>query len=72
MEIKNKNNPNKLSFSIRFIYQYCENVAERPLANKGNSSEIQFETKSWCPVDLTLQDIAHALVEKVLRFKFKN
>lgn len=48
----------------RFIYQYCENVAERSLANKGNSSEIQFETKSWCPVDLTLQDIAHALVEK--------
>ena len=56
---------------FRFIYQYCENVTERALANKENSSkssastEIQFETKSWCPVDLNLQEIAHTLVEKV-------
>ena len=50
---------------FRFIYQYCENVSERPLANKPNASEIQFETKSWCPVDLNLQEIAHALIEKV-------
>ena len=50
---------------FRFIYQYCENVSERPVANKPNASEIQFETKSWCPVDLNLQEIAHALIEKV-------
>ena len=53
----------------RFIYQYCENVTERPLTGKGNgessSSEVQFETKSWCPVDLCLQEIAHSLVQKV-------
>lgn len=49
----------------RFIYQYCENVTEKPLpSSKGNSSEIQFETKSWCPVDLCLQEIAHSLVER--------
>ena len=53
---------------FRFIYQYCENVTERPLgSNKGStsSSEIQFETKSWCPVDLCLQDIASSLVTRV-------
>ena len=51
----------------RFIYQYCENVTEKPLQNNGNGQncEIQFETKSWCPPDLCLQEIAHSLVEKV-------
>ena len=60
---------NNIKIYFRFIYQYCENVTERPIANKSNSSEIQFETKSWCPVDLTLQEIAHALVEKVKPFE---
>ena len=31
-----------------------------------SSTEIQFETKSWCPVDLCLQEIAHSLVQKVI------
>jgi len=50
----------------RFIYQYCESVTERPIAtsNKSNASETHFETKSWCPVDLCLQEIGHSLVEK--------
>ena len=42
----------------RFIYQLCENVKEKP------SGEIQFETKSWCPIDLGLQDLQSSLLEK--------
>ena len=34
--------------------------------------EIQFETKSWCPVDLNLQEIAHTLVEKVWKSKINQ
>ncbi len=44
---------------FRFIYQFCENIKEKP------DGEIQFETKSWCPVDLGLQDISHDLVTQV-------
>ena len=33
----------------RFIYQFCESVQEK------SNGEIQFETKSWCPVDLAIQ-----------------
>ena len=40
----------------RFIYQLCENVKE-------SNGEIQFETKSWCPVDLALQNIQNDLLE---------
>ena len=56
--------------TCRFIYQYCESVTERPIAtnNKSNASETHFETKSWCPVDLCLQEIGHSLVEKVSYF----
>ena len=42
----------------RFIYQLCENVKEKP------SGEIQFETKSWCPIDLGLQDLQSSLLDK--------
>ncbi len=45
--------------TFRFIYQFCENIKEKP------DGEIQFETKSWCPVDLGLQDISHDLVTQV-------
>lgn len=41
----------------RFIYQYCESVCEK-------GGEIQFETRSWCPVDLGLQEIALSLIDK--------
>ena len=56
--------------NLNFIYQYCESVTERPIAtsNKSNASETHFETKSWCPVDLCLQEIGHSLVEKVSYF----
>jgi len=42
----------------RFIYQFCESVKEKP------DGEIQFETKSWCPVDLAIQDIQSGLSDK--------
>merc|ERR1719367_2749513 len=42
----------------RFIYQFCESVQEKP------NGEIQFETKSWCPVDLAIQDIQSGLSDK--------
>ena len=42
----------------QFIYQFCQSVKEMP------SGEVQFETKSWCPVDLGLQDIQQSLVHK--------
>ena len=44
----------------RFIYQFCESVQEKP------NGEIQFETKSWCPVDLAIQDIQSGLSDKFL------
>merc|ERR1719510_653466 len=42
----------------RFIYQFCESVQEK------SNGEIQFETKSWCPVDLAIQDIQSGLSDK--------
>merc|ERR1719367_2256775 len=42
----------------RFIYQFCESVQEK------SNGEIQFETKSWCPIDLGLQDLQSSLLEK--------
>ena len=44
----------------RFIYQFCESVKEIP------NGEIQFETKSWCPVDLAIQNIQSGLSDKFL------
>lgn len=42
----------------QFIYQFCQSVKEK------SNGEVQFETKSWCPVDLGLQDIQQSLVQK--------
>ena len=42
----------------RFIYQFCESVKEK------SNGEIQFETKSWCPVDLAIQNIQSCLSDK--------
>ena len=42
----------------RFIYQFCESVKEK------SNGEIQFETKSWCPVDLAIQNIQSGLSDK--------
>merc|ERR1719510_307658 len=42
----------------RFIYQFCENVREK------SNGEVQFETKSWCPVDLGIQDIQNNIWQK--------
>ena len=47
----------------QFIYQFCQSVKEK------SNGEVQFETKSWCPVDLGLQDIQQSLVQK---FNSKN
>jgi len=43
----------------RFIYQFCESVQEKL------NGDIQFETKSWCPVDLAIQNIQQNLVDNV-------
>ncbi len=43
----------------RFIYQFCESVKQK------GQGEIQFETKSWCPVDLGLQQIQQSLLDKM-------
>ena len=48
-----------MAVTSRFIYQYCESVREKP------NGELQFETRSWCPVDLALQEIARSLVDEV-------
>ena len=42
----------------QFIYQFCQSVKEKA------DGEVQFETKSWCPVDLGLQDIQKYLWQK--------
>ncbi len=43
----------------RLIYQYCES------ASVSAEGAVKFETKSWCPPDLGLQEIAQSLVQKV-------
>ena len=42
----------------RFIYQYCQ------AARLGEEGELTFETKSWCPPEETLQQIAGLLVSQ--------
>ena len=43
----------------RFVYQFCESVQEKA------NGDVQFETKSWCPVDLAIQNIQQNLVENL-------
>ena len=45
-----------LGQSQQFIYQYCQT------ARLGEEGEVTFETKSWCPAERTLQEIAGWLV----------
>jgi len=42
----------------RFIYQYCQT------ADIKSTGEVVFETKSWCPPELTLQDIGEQLQQE--------
>ena len=49
----------------RFIYQFCESVQEK------SNGEIQFETKSWCPVDLAIQ-VSHLYLLWNLGVTFLN
>merc|ERR1719367_2376307 len=55
--------PQSIGQGQQFIYQFCQSVKEK------SNGEVQFETKSWCPVDLGLQDIQQSLVQK---FNSKN
>eukprot|EP00092_Neocalanus_flemingeri_P048321 GFUD01055068.1.p1 GENE.GFUD01055068.1~~GFUD01055068.1.p1 ORF type:complete len:592 (+),score=166.29 GFUD01055068.1:563-2338(+) len=48
--------PNKAG--QRFIYQYCQTAEVR------ESGEVVFETKSWCPPEITLQLIGEQLKDK--------
>ncbi len=41
-----------------FVYQYCEGVSQ--LAEGG----IKFETRSWCPEDMELQELAREMVAR--------
>jgi len=41
----------------KFIYQYCQTARVR------EAGEVVFETKSWCPPESSLQDIAKMVVE---------
>ena len=43
----------------RFIYQYCQT------ADMKETGEVVFETKSWCPPDLSLQLIGEQLQQEV-------
>ena len=45
-----------LAQSQQFVYQYCQT------ARLGEEGEITFETKSWCPAERTLQEIAGSLI----------
>ena len=40
----------------QFVYQYCQT------ARLGEEGELSFETKSWCPAEWTLQEIAGSLL----------
>ncbi|XP_065566676.1 uncharacterized protein LOC136031218 isoform X4 [Artemia franciscana] len=44
----------------RFIYMYCEEKRKQNLNNSNSQMEenVEIETKTWCPPDLQLQDIA--------------
>jgi hypothetical protein len=46
----------------KLIYQYCENVTFYP-----EGDGVKFETKSWCPPEMGLQEIAANLISKVGR-----
>jgi len=49
--------PNASLSGQRFIYQYCQTARLR------DGGEVEFETKSWCPPENTLQQIARMVVE---------
>ena len=49
--------PNSSLSGQRFIYQYCQTARLR------EEGEVEFETKSWCPPENTLQQIARSDIQ---------
>jgi len=56
--LKYAENQVSLSYS-RYIYSYCQTMKETAVG------DLQFETRTWCPVDLGLQSIAQSLIDTV-------
>ena len=50
--------PSETIIGKKYIYQYCEK------AQQSTDAGVHFETRSWCPPDLGLQQIAQNLSER--------
>ena len=51
--------------TILVLYQYCNLHHHHQTAEVGDSGEVVFETKSWCPPHLSLQVLGEQLQQEV-------